>query len=193
MIGYVGKSGSRDVIRLYLNLNFDEYVDIPRESILHASSVSEDVIEGGGTMLWIKKEQKITHVRVESTTTEAEFLKGSIAEDYLRPSEIKPFQGGPGRGSWLYPCLPSRYIYCYPSETIICRTKPIICYPSIIGYACPSTLVAICPTRYKPLCQFEACRLNSRFIGCLGGSRIIPGDKDWVVSPEVQQEADTIG
>jgi hypothetical protein len=59
LVGYVGDSGSSDIVRVYLNLNFDEYVEVPKDGILHATEVGEDMIEFGGTLLWIDKMHRV--------------------------------------------------------------------------------------------------------------------------------------
>jgi hypothetical protein len=84
LVGYVGKSDSNDILRLYLNLNFNEYVDIPRNKILYAAEAPEKVLEFGGTYIWVSKDTDITHVRVESTKQQAKFLEGRISRKYMR-------------------------------------------------------------------------------------------------------------
>jgi hypothetical protein len=93
LVGYVGKSGSTDVIRLFLNLNFDEFVDIPRNKILHAVKAPENVIEFGGTYLWISRDTNIIHTRIESTKEQARFIEGAITKNYLQPSGSSALRG----------------------------------------------------------------------------------------------------
>src|SRR4051794_23770165 len=75
LVGYVGKSGSDDNVRLYLNLSFDEYVDIPKNSILHAAEAPEEVLQFGGSYIWIKKDTDITHCYVEANKQQAQFFE----------------------------------------------------------------------------------------------------------------------
>jgi hypothetical protein len=59
--GYIGKSKSNRIIRLYLNLNFDEYVEIPKDSIIYATTTPPGVLEFQGTYLWINRDTDITY------------------------------------------------------------------------------------------------------------------------------------
>lgn len=60
--GYVGPAPSKDVVRLYLNDNFDECIDVPRKSILHAVNAPEDVLRWGGTTIWIKNDVQLEKI-----------------------------------------------------------------------------------------------------------------------------------
>jgi hypothetical protein len=139
LVGYIGKTDKDNSVRLYFNLNFDEFVDIPRDSILHAAYAPEDVLPFGGTYLWVKKDEHITHIRVESTKQQAKFLQGSISEGLVGPS---PSPGPPSRmlrdrepPSEDLGCGPSRRRWCDPSEDFDCQPPPppsrgIRCGPS---------------------------------------------------------------
>jgi hypothetical protein len=83
ILGYVGDSGSPDIVRVYLNLDFDEYVDVRRQDILHATEAGEDMIQFGGTLLWVDKNASCKHVQVTSDEVQAQFLEGEIAGTYL--------------------------------------------------------------------------------------------------------------
>ena len=83
--GYVGKSDSNDIVRIYLNLNFNEYVEIVKSDILHVEELSTDDLEHGGTCVWIRKDAEITNVKTESLKQQAQFLEGEIARAQLKP------------------------------------------------------------------------------------------------------------
>jgi hypothetical protein len=85
-MGYVGKSDSNDTYRLYLNLDFTEFIDIPKKSIRNAVGVSESIIPFGGTCIWVEKTAVLKYVHIESTSQQAEFLKGDIYNRYVRRS-----------------------------------------------------------------------------------------------------------
>ena len=76
--GYVGKSDSPDLVRLYLDLNFDNYVDIPKNEILHSADAPEGVLEFGGTYIWVSKDTEISYVQVRTTKKQAKFLEVDI-------------------------------------------------------------------------------------------------------------------
>ena len=151
LVGYIGKSDDDKSVRLYMNLNFDEYVQVPRESILHAANAPESVLPFGGTYLWIKKDDHITYVRVDSTKQQAKFLEGSISQG-LSPSEsvqmreaVAPRMLRPRpRRSNDRPCIASIDFSCPPTKNLDCpprRTPDIRCGPprASTDFDCPST------------------------------------------------------
>jgi hypothetical protein len=62
LVGYVGRSGSDNAIRLYPDLEFKEYFEINRDDILHSEKVSDKVMEFGGTRLWVNGDAEISHI-----------------------------------------------------------------------------------------------------------------------------------
>src|SRR5690348_1530529 len=118
LVGYIGKSDDDKSVRLYLNLNFDEYVQVPHESILHAANAPESVLPFGETYLWIKKDDHITYVRVDSTKQQAKFLERNISQE-LNPSEsvqiseVAPRMLRPRRSN-DQPCVASTDFPCGP-------------------------------------------------------------------------------
>jgi len=152
LVGYIGKSDDDKSVRLYMNLNFDEYVQVPRESILHAANAPESVLPFGGTYLWIKKDDHITYVRVDSTKQQAKFLEGSISQG-LSPSEsvqmreaVAPrmLRPRPRRSNDDRPCIASIDFSCPHTKNLDCplrRTPDIRCgHPrASTDLDCPST------------------------------------------------------
>ena len=132
--GYVGKSDSNDVVRIYLNLNFNEYVEIAKSDILHAEELSTDDLEHGGTCVWIRKDAEITNVKTESLKQQAQFLEGEIARAQLKPAPALRAAGGGEGGPFptlFAPICPTEY----PLSTcgIICPTLLVICNPNSRG------------------------------------------------------------
>ena len=85
LVGYVIPSDSENTVRLALNLNFGEYIDIPKGKILHAPKTS--TLEFGGTCVWIEKDAVLKHASVKTAKTRAEdFIGGGIVEKYRRPA-----------------------------------------------------------------------------------------------------------
>ena len=89
LLGYVGKTGSDDSIRLYLNIEFNEYVDIPKNVILHAEKAPENIIEFGGTYIWIPKDAKITRTLVSTGTEPEKIMEGEITKKFVRTSDLE--------------------------------------------------------------------------------------------------------
>jgi hypothetical protein len=89
LLGYVGKTGSDDSIRLYLNIEFNEYVDIPKNVILHAEKAPENIIEFGGTYIWIPNDAKITRTLVSTRTEPEKIMEGEITKKFVRTSDFE--------------------------------------------------------------------------------------------------------
>jgi hypothetical protein len=117
VLGYVADSGNAEFIRLYFNLDFDKYVEIRKSDILHTEDAPPDVIELGGTYVWIRKDAECKYVEVQSSTIKADFLSGDISSTFLRPQTARPPIRYPGVGyatrswecntvSWPCPALP---------------------------------------------------------------------------------------
>lgn len=150
LVGYVGKTDKDNNVRLYLSLNFDEYVDVPRDSILHAANAPEDVLPFGGTYLWVKKDEHITYVRVQSTKQQAKFLQGAISEGLVGTGQFVPETDFESRAPLLPRSIEPAISGCPPpvrSEDIPCRTPDFPCGVSQLGELCPrSRFNQLCPT-----------------------------------------------
>jgi hypothetical protein len=85
LCGYIGKSGSEDIVRLYTNLEFGEYFEIKREDILASKEVSDDVIPFGGTCIFVDDNTEIRRVRIETTKQQAMFIGGKVSETFVKP------------------------------------------------------------------------------------------------------------
>jgi len=80
--GYLGKSTTAHVWRLYLDAALTSYVEFPEDDILHHTQTAD-----GGTVVWVQKTLELTVTKVSSTTIQAEFLSGAIAAGRMRPTE----------------------------------------------------------------------------------------------------------
>jgi hypothetical protein len=175
--GYVGKSDSDDIVRIYLNLQFNEYVEINKSDIFHAEE--SDDIEHVGTCIWVRKDAEITRVRVEATKQQAKFMQGEIAQAQLRPTAIAEAARGlrPIPFSINNVECKSIGIGCIPSVLLPCPTKDIIectigigCIPSVL-VRCPTippekTCGFICPTMIRGLCDPSAIDACPTLRGC---------------------------
>jgi len=144
--GYVGKSDSVDTIRLYLNKEFNEYIEVKKSDILYAEQISGEELEFGGTCIWIGKDTEIIKVTIDSKKQQARFMQGEITRAQLRPEFVsKAMQGDPW-ASLFAPICPSDFIpcsyewYCGEIETYRCPPTPF----------CPTPF---CPTHGRPICR----------------------------------------
>jgi hypothetical protein len=70
--------------RLYLTLDFDDYIEIHETNDL-LGYVSLETLQNpiGGTIVWVRKSALLRRVGVESRHVQADFLRGQLASQYL--------------------------------------------------------------------------------------------------------------
>ena len=95
LVGYLGRSTTEGVWRLYLSPELDRYVEIPEQEILH----HEEVAPGGGTAVWVRRQLRVTEVILQVSEVEAGFLSGAVASAAAERSTQ-----GPGRYVNPYMC-----------------------------------------------------------------------------------------
>src|SRR6185295_5795994 len=110
LVGFIGPSKKPDRIRLYLNLSFNAFIDIPVAGIVSTQSVDRED-ENSPTRVWVRGEAKLEVVQAASQTIEASYLRGRIARDYLRATT-------PARG--LVAPDPGVSMYCMAMNTRLC-------------------------------------------------------------------------
>lgn len=75
IVGYLGRSSSTGVWRLYLSQNLDRYVEIPEADILHTQQLPGTQ----GTAVWVRRGIRFQYVQVQVSQVEADYLSGPIA------------------------------------------------------------------------------------------------------------------
>jgi hypothetical protein len=149
--GYVGKSDSEDKVRLYLNKEFNDYVQIKKSDILHAEEISQEELEFGGTCIWLDKDAEITKVKTQSKKQQARFMAGEISRAQLRPEFVsRAIQDDQGV-SLFAPVCPSDFVPCTREWfcEVIFTASGTYCEPTPF---CPTPR---CFTRggHGPVCQ----------------------------------------
>ncbi|WP_437752166.1 hypothetical protein [Sorangium sp. So ce1389] len=91
--GYLGPAKKEGYIRLYLDLTFKHYYELPSDAVL-ATRPSKAGDPQSPTIVTIKGEAKLSVVNVTSTITEASFLQGSISKGYLPAAAQSQAVGG---------------------------------------------------------------------------------------------------
>ena len=79
LTGFLGKSSRGSYWRLYVNPNFDDYVEFNEADVVHTHSIDPDGGRLGGTVVWLKREANVQRTRTASREAQADFLQGSIA------------------------------------------------------------------------------------------------------------------
>jgi hypothetical protein len=85
-VGYLGKGSSEELLRLYLNTDFNEYIEVKKKDILTQRKVNDTIIPFGGTAIFVQGASKIRYVNVTVTDQPANFISGEISEKFLKPS-----------------------------------------------------------------------------------------------------------
>ena len=80
--GFIGPTKKSDRMRLYLNLSFDTFVDIPVSGIMSTLPIDASD-ENSPTRVWIRAETRLDVVQSMSRTIEASYLRGGIAATIL--------------------------------------------------------------------------------------------------------------
>jgi hypothetical protein len=75
IVGYLGRSTSSGVWRLYTSPTLNRYVEIPETDILYTQQLPGD----RGTAVWVRRGVKLRYVAVQTGQVEADYLSGPIA------------------------------------------------------------------------------------------------------------------
>ena len=80
--GYLGKSARAGQWRVYLSLEFGEYLEIAEQDILQVVKLGREGSEAGA-WVWVKHGASVEHVRLAPRRVQAEFLQGDITSAFL--------------------------------------------------------------------------------------------------------------
>ncbi len=150
--GYVGASSEEGHIRLYLDSELSDYVEIPEAAILHSQEMPKDKSSIGGSYIWIQRNAKVIHGPVVNDRPKASFLEGRImATTQSCPAELAgPLAltiSGPGCNTIIDGCTDAGP-KC-PTNTIKTCGDPC----TSVGPACPTKTTSCtqsgpsCPTK----------------------------------------------
>ena len=185
--GYLGKSTTEGVWRLYLTPQLDQYVELPEAEILYSQKQPDD-----GTLVWVRRDLPLNVQRPQAAQVQAEFLGGNIAGARLRQAATA---GGVGAFrervvprppiSVVAPC-PSAVDAC-PSVRIVCGHSVRFC-PTRVPWRCPPSFGFICPSIHIPCgvtVSPEVCPslgIACTVVGC-GGASEIDACPTWICGP----------
>ncbi|MGH9822293.1 MAG: hypothetical protein ACREDR_03390 [Blastocatellia bacterium] len=93
LAGYIGPSNTAGNVRLYSDLTFQHYYEIPRSGIVSTSSLNADD-ENSPTTVDLKPDTKLQQVSISSQSVEASFLKGAISGGFLGAASAAAPSGG---------------------------------------------------------------------------------------------------
>lgn len=134
--GFPANSDREDYNRLYLSLNFDEYLEFPHSGLVHVEDAGGPDNPFSGSMVWLRRDTPVEHVRVSALDLQRGFLQGGIAGSYLGGVQNAGVSsahagtiggggtllctGGDGVGSMICGVNPAGSAACGGAGTLIC-------------------------------------------------------------------------
>ena len=96
LVGIQGQSSRGDGYwRLYLTLQFDEYVDIRKTDVAGSRPIPNDSSPLGRIAIWMPIDAEVYYTRVDARSLQASFLQGEIARAHApQAGEAGPFLAG---------------------------------------------------------------------------------------------------
>ncbi len=76
VVGFIGKSNRKGVIRLYISPSFDNYFEIKRDDVVETCDLDPCASSVGGTVVWVKGSAKVDQFRMRTFEVEATYLEG---------------------------------------------------------------------------------------------------------------------
>lgn len=171
--GYIGDAPDKDQIRLYLDVELKNFLDIPVGSILHVMDMPKEQSPLGGSYLWIADQSEMfdNESADAGQNSETELFKFAMKAMPAAAQE----KGNMPQGS-LFGCPPS------PTVTKSYQSCPTTQYPG-----CPphQTQIPICPppvnTQFCPQPSHNFCAMPEGYYGA------IPQGSVWCPHPHQTQ------
>jgi hypothetical protein len=173
LTGYLGASSEEGHERLYLSPDLTNYVEIPKDAILHQAPLPIEQDARGGVTLWVRKDVALQYKMAPAAQALANYFAGAI-------------QAGAQAAA--------RAPRATPPQTIQdCTLAPALCPVTVIGPACTYANTwdidcsIVCPTHppratcvpnctHARPCLFTAPTLRGRQLrNCLHGYRPMSG------------------
>ena len=173
--GCIGDSPENDHVRVYLNFDLSEYVDVPEKAILHTEEISSDQVPSGSCFVWINRDVEVVHEPItQPVARKATFLEGRISRNFARQNLAQQSQINSIQAQAQQPAaIVSRFSTC-PSLVDGCRSALIDCNSQFIS-TCGGPLISRFITCFS---QLTACQ--SRFDAC--PSALISCDSQLVIT-----------
>lgn len=96
VVGFAGDGAAEHRCRLYLSIEFDNYIEFDSSDIIASRKRSDGDNGIQHTIVWLKRDAVINQTKVRTREVQARFLRGSIADRFgTRPSGNRNPFGGP--------------------------------------------------------------------------------------------------
>ncbi len=88
--GFIGASSETGHIRLYLDNELSDYVEIPEAAILYSQEIPKEKSPIGGSYIWIQRDATVIHGPAVADRPKASFLEGRIMNVNPAAAPIPP-------------------------------------------------------------------------------------------------------
>jgi hypothetical protein len=163
LVGYLGPASQDDQVRLYHDLSFRGYYDIPRSEVVHTEPLNAGD-ENSPTRVLVNASARVAQTHVSTQSGEARFLQGGITSGFL-PTAAAPaapivvcgtvYTAAPtvcATGTVSILCYQTHFLGCTtattPPQTLDCpRQAAAPIHPTLwTQIACPQTQLLGCTT-----------------------------------------------
>jgi hypothetical protein len=159
LTGYLGASSEEAHERLYLSSDLSNYVEIPKDAILHQAPLPKEQDAHGGVTLWVRKDAALQYKMAPAAQALANYFAGAIqagAQGVAPAAQPMPATlGGPVCGTIVCPPPgppPAQTAFCF--TRVACITPHPPCYVLATGNA-PG-----CATRFWHCTQPPYCLVS---------------------------------
>jgi hypothetical protein len=111
--GFAADADREGYARLYLNLQFNEYIEFETSAIVFTKDLGGQDRPFSGIAVWLRRNTSIQHVRVESLDLQRNFLQGTIPPVYGGG-------GGSGSGGGSMVCGAAGSMVCGGGGSMVC-------------------------------------------------------------------------
>jgi hypothetical protein len=128
LVGFPGPSRESGKVRLYTDLSFGTYIEIPREAVALAEPIDRED-ENSPTRLHVRASTPLDIVQTSTETMPASFFQGAVASTLLSGAAAPAAaaaRAGAFKEPTAFPKCPTWPLFC-PTNVIKCQTGHI-CY-----------------------------------------------------------------
>jgi hypothetical protein len=135
--GFLGEAASDDAWRLYLTPQLDEYIEFPKDALLHTESARGE--DASGTTVWLSQGTPLQHTVIASRQVQADFLQGDLTRGGLTGGAVSLARYT--RPETGYACT-RNYVCSINPHIPACQLRTENCGSAF----CPPGTGALCPT-----------------------------------------------
>jgi hypothetical protein len=120
-VGYLGHAHdplNKNNRRLYLTLQFNEYIEFRSEDVVIFRDLGGQPLDG--MIMWLKRDASIKHVRMETLDLQRNFLQGNMGSSGASQGFSPAGQGQLGGGGSFLTCGGGSFLTCGGGSFLTC-------------------------------------------------------------------------